>query len=115
MEEVLYVKVLSLFLLSFLLLMPQIAMADKKDAPSAAFVKNGLLWIKSLNGKEVQVTTEPVKHPYEPQWSHDGNWLQYYMEQKVKLNPNMELQNEIWVYNVKTKKHIRITLDGRNA
>jgi hypothetical protein len=103
-----------LIVLICLIFQPQLTYANYQREPiKAAFVRNGVLWIK-VNGKEEQITKEPVKNPYEPHWSHDGKWVLYFKEQKEKLNPNMGIQKEIWVYNVENKKHIRITYDGRN-
>ena len=79
----------------------------------AAFIRDGFLWTK-INGKEEKITQGTASPPTPPQWSHDGNWIVYLKDPKEKMNPNMEFQKEIWVYNVKTKKHKRISHDGRN-
>lgn len=78
-----------------------------------AFIRDGFLWTK-INGKEEKITNEAAKYDYPPHWSHDGKWIVYQVEAKKKLDPSMEFQTEIWVYNLESKKHNRITLDGYN-
>ncbi|MBS4215314.1 TolB family protein [Neobacillus rhizophilus] len=103
-----------LIVLIFLILMPNLARAEPiSNKVKVAFVRDGFLWTK-IDGKEEKITKEPAKYPYPPQWSHDGKWIVYQVEPKEKLSPNVEFQTEIWVYNIETKKHKRITLDGTN-
>jgi len=83
------------------------------DSVKVAFVRDGFLWTK-INGKEEKITKESAKYNYPPLWSYDGKWIAYQVEAKKKLSPFMESQTEIWVYNLETKKHKRITLDGTN-
>jgi hypothetical protein len=101
-----------LLLLSFLLIFPSLsdAATEKVDV---AFIRDGFLWTK-INGKEEKITNEPSTYHYSPQWSHDGKWILYQVEAKEKIRPNSEFQNEIWVYNLETKQHKRITNDGGN-
>lgn len=103
-----------LIVLIFLILMPSLARAEPiNNKVMVAFVRDGFLWTK-IDGKEERITKKPANYPYPPQWSHDGKWIVYQVEPKEKLSPNVEFQTEVWVYNLETKKHKRITLDGTN-
>ncbi|MCH6265824.1 TolB family protein [Neobacillus citreus] len=103
-----------LIVLIFLIIMPNLTRAEpRSNKVMVAFVRDGFLWTK-IYGKEERITKEPAKYPYPPQWSHDGKWIVYQVEPKEKLSPNVEFQTEVWVYNLETKKHKRITLDGTN-
>ncbi|MFZ7944951.1 MULTISPECIES: TolB family protein [Bacillaceae] len=100
----------------FLILVPSglvTAEPVNENNVKVAFVRDGFLWTK-INGKEEKVTKEAARYDYPPQWSHDGKWIAYQVEAKKKLNPNTEFQTEIWVYNLATKKHKQITIDGNN-
>lgn len=102
-----------LFLLMiFLFILPNFsdAATEKVDV---AFIRDGFLWTK-IKGKEEKITKEPATFHYPPEWSHDGKWILYQVEAKEKINPNLEFQNEIWVYNLETKQHKRITNVGGN-
>ncbi|MCM3767143.1 TolB domain-containing protein [Neobacillus niacini] len=106
-------KQFALFLMC-LLLLPAYAKAETSmDKVKVAFVRDGFLWTK-INGKEEKITKEPYKMMDPPQWSRDGKWILYQFEPKEKINPNLESQTEIWVYNTETKQHKRITYDGSN-
>jgi dipeptidyl aminopeptidase/acylaminoacyl peptidase len=101
-------------LVVFLLLLPNIANAEPvTEGVKVAFVRDGILWTK-INNKEEKITTEKSTYTNPPQWSHDGKWIAYQVEAKKKLSPYIESQTEIWVYNLETKKHKRITIDGTN-
>lgn len=78
-----------------------------------AFEKDGHLWIES-DGKQEKITTGVAEFPYPPQWSHDGKWLMYQKLSSKTESPNMETQNELWVYNLKTKQHKKIFYNGHN-
>ncbi|WP_096190940.1 TolB family protein, partial [Neobacillus soli] len=101
------------FLLIFLLLLPSglVKAEPQNDKLKIAYVKDGFLWTK-INGKVEKITQKAATYNNPPQWSHDGKWIVYQVEPKEKLSPDMEYQTEIWVYNLETKKHNRITLDG---
>lgn len=106
-------KTLALFIF-ILLLNPAFAEAEQLDKKvKVAFESEGFLWTMT-NGKEEKITKEPAVYPYPPQWSHDGKLIAYQVEPKEKLSPNLEFQTEIWVYDLKTKQHKRITQDGSN-
>ncbi|MDQ1144688.1 Tol biopolymer transport system component [Bacillus sp. SORGH_AS 510] len=101
-------------ILIFIMLLPNFAFAKPEPVNiKVAFIRDHFLWIKT-NGKEEKITTKPATYTISPQWSHDGKWIVYGVEPKVKISPNLESQTEIWVYNVETKKHKRITYDGYN-
>ncbi|MFJ7729499.1 TolB family protein [Neobacillus sp. NPDC097160] len=103
-------------LLIFLLWLPSsLANAESvsENNVKISFIRDGFLWTK-INGKEEKITKEAAKYDYPPHWSHDGKWIVYQVEAKRKLDPSMEFQTEIWVYNLESKKHKRITLDGYN-
>ncbi|MFK9091125.1 TolB family protein [Bacillus salipaludis] len=103
-------------LLIFLFLLPSsLANAEPvtENNVKVAFIRDGFLWTK-INGKEEKVTKEAAKYDYPPHWSHDGKWIVYQVEAKKKLDSSIEFQTEIWVYNLESKKHKRITLDGYN-
>jgi hypothetical protein len=101
-------------LLMFLMLVPISAKAETPESKvKVAFIRDGFLWTK-INGKEEKITKEPSKRMDPPQWSHDGKWILYQFEPKEKSSPNLEYQTEIWVYNIETKQHKRITYDGSN-
>lgn len=75
---------------------------------TAAFVRQGSLWLLQ-NGKEEQVTKSgKVSHP---EWSYDGTRLIYQREVPAEI-PDTDTQNEIWMYNIKTKESTRIFYDG---
>ncbi|USK52274.1 TolB domain-containing protein [Bacillus sp. CMF12] len=106
---------LFLLLWCFLLIIPSEAWGDTgENNLQAAFIRNGYLWLKTGNVEE-QITTEPAKFNTTPKWSYDGQWLLYEKEAKEPHSPNMEHSTEIWIYNVKTKKHKKIFQGGGNA
>nr|WP_263325376.1 TolB domain-containing protein [Neobacillus sp. Marseille-Q6967] len=103
-----------LLLMIFLLLIPRFSHAESVDEKvSAAFIRDGFVWTK-INGKEEKITKEPADYHYPPQWSFDGQWILYQKVPKEKINQNIETKNEVWVYHLASKKHKRITYDGRN-
>ncbi|MFL6561157.1 MAG: TolB family protein, partial [Bacillus sp. (in: firmicutes)] len=101
-------------LLIILMLLPNLVKAEPlKENVKVAFSRDGFLWTK-INGKEEKITKNRAKYPAPPQWSHDGKWILYEVEPKKKLYQNGDYQTEIWVYNLQTKKHKRVTIDGTN-
>lgn len=106
---------LILLLCCFLLIIPSEAWGDKaENGLQASFIRNGYLWIKTGEAEE-QITAEPGEFTNTPKWSYDGQWLLYEKEAQEPHLPVMENRIEIWVYNVKSKKHKRIFQGGANA
>ncbi|MFD5848858.1 TolB family protein [Cytobacillus pseudoceanisediminis] len=102
-----------LILWCFLFIIPSAAWGDTgENNVQAAFIRNGYLWLKTGNIEE-QITADPAKFNHTPKWSYDGQWLLY--EKEAKELPSIEKSTEIWVYNVKVKKHIKIFQGGGNA
>ncbi|CAH0347440.1 TolB domain-containing protein [Bacillus sp. CECT 9360] len=95
-------KIITVILFAFFL-QPLAAQAD--DVVQAAFIREGNLWTKVLS-REQQITTQG-KIEYPPQWSHDGKWVLY-------QNMVSDDHNELWVYNMESKKHKRIFAQGWN-
>lgn len=103
---------LFLLLWCFLLIIPSAAWGNTgENKVQAAFIRNGFLWLKTENIEE-QITAEPAKFTNTPKWSYDGQWLLYEKEAKEL---HSRKNTEIWVYNVKTKKHKKIFQGGGNA
>ncbi|HSO57816.1 MAG TPA: TolB domain-containing protein [Paenisporosarcina sp.] len=78
-----------------------------------AFIKDGFLWIQENDKKEV-LTDKKAVYTSSPQWSFDGKMLLYQKEGVENSIENREPQNELWVYDIKTKKHSKIFYDGYN-
>jgi hypothetical protein len=78
-----------------------------------AFIKDGFLWIKE-NDKIEMLTDKKALYNFPPQWSFDGKMLLYQKEVTETINENKVTQNELWVYDLKTKKHRKIFYDGFN-
>ncbi|MEH7106339.1 TolB domain-containing protein [Bacillus sp. JJ1764] len=101
-------------LLIFLLVLPVFTQAKPiEDMVSVAFIREGYLWLK-MNGEERKITHVGSKYTYQPQWSHDGKWVAYQVESKKEVSGESENPTELWVYNVETKKHKRIAIEGYN-
>ena len=64
--------------------------------------------------KEEKLTEEKATYNYPPQWSFDGKMLLYQKEVTELMNETKVTQNELWVYDLKTKKHRKIFYDGQN-
>ncbi|MEK4403505.1 hypothetical protein MKZ26_03540 [Sporosarcina sp. FSL K6-6792] len=77
-----------------------------------AFIRDGYLWVK-IDDKEEVLTVEKATYPYPPLWSFDGNLLLYQKEVEVLVNEHKQTSNQLWVYDMKTKKHSKIFYDGR--
>ena len=71
------------------------------------------LWVK-INDKEEKLTAKKASYDYPPQWSHDGNMLLYQKTVPGNIDESQKTSNEIWVYDLKTKKHKKIFYDGQN-
>jgi dipeptidyl aminopeptidase/acylaminoacyl peptidase len=101
-------KQVCLILIFLLLISSSLANAEHFNESNlkVAFVRDGFLWIK-INGKEEKITNRKNKYDYQPQWSHDGKWIAYEVESKMNTE-----STEIWVYNLETKNHKRISRDG---
>ncbi|WP_318614604.1 TolB domain-containing protein [Sporosarcina sp. YIM B06819] len=79
-----------------------------------AFIRDGHLWLK-VDDKEVKITKEKATYNYPPQWSFDGKMLLYQKEVAGNIRDPKGTSNELWVYDVATKKHQKIFHDGYNA
>ncbi|MCH1626422.1 TolB family protein [Ferdinandcohnia quinoae] len=94
------------------LIFPTLCLAEVKSAHvKVAFERDGYLWTL-INNKEEKLTDEKATYPYPPQWSHDGKMLLYQKEATAEFPEENKTQNELWVYDFETKKHIRIFYDG---
>ncbi len=78
-----------------------------------AFIRDGYLWLK-VDDKEEKLTKEKATYNYPPQWSFDGKMLLYQKEVAGNIIDTKGTSNELWVYDVTTKKHRRIFRDGSN-
>lgn len=93
---------------------PGLVHAAHSEKPiKAAFTRDGYLWTK-IGEVEERLTLEQAKYPYPPQWSHDGKWILYQKKVPATVNPNPDVQSEIWVYSLDSKIHTRIFYDGIN-
>ncbi|MDP4085923.1 MAG: TolB domain-containing protein [Bacillota bacterium] len=100
-------------LLCFLILVsPQLTNAEKAIPTKLAFIRDGFLWVK-IDNHEERITNETARFSAPPEWSYDSNWLLYQIE--TPTQNNIGVQNELWVYNMTTKKHVKIFYDGSNA
>ncbi|GLB60644.1 TolB domain-containing protein [Cytobacillus sp. NCCP-133] len=108
-------KKLRLLISCIMLLFPAVVwgQTDGKHL-KAAFVRNGHLWVKA-GEKEEQISKESAEYDNSPKWSYDGQWILYEKEAKEPISPNLDRQFDIWVYNLKTRKHKLIFRDGGNA
>ena len=97
-------KFLPFFLLAVIVLIPFTAYADNPiDSQKAAFIRNDNLWMKI--GKEERKLTNGEYIRY-PKWSHDGNWIAY-LKGKREIG-NYLYNGELWVYNIRMNKHIKV-------
>jgi len=78
-----------------------------------AFIREGYVWLK-VNDKEEILTTDQATYNFPPLWSFDGKMLLYQKEVTEIINDRKQTSNQLWVYDVKTKKHHKIFYDGSN-
>lgn len=78
-----------------------------------AFIKDGHLWVE-ISGKKEQITEDKATFNQPPQWSFDGKMLLYQKEVTEKVYEGTKTLNELWVYDMETKKHRKIFYDGYN-
>lgn len=96
------------------LIFPSIIYSETNASDAkVAFIRDGYLWVK-IDDKEEVLTVEKATYPYPPQWSFDGNLLLYQKEVEELVNEHKQTSNQLWVYDMKTKKHSKIFYDGRN-
>ncbi|KAA0965959.1 TolB domain-containing protein [Sporosarcina sp. ANT_H38] len=78
-----------------------------------AFIRDGYVWLK-VEDKEMKITKEKATYNYPPQWSFDGKMLLYQKEVAGNIIDTTGTSNELWIYDVATKKHRKIFYDGSN-
>lgn len=101
-------------LLIMCLIFPTIVSAEENgESVKVAFVKDDYLWIQS-HGQTEKITTKRATYTDSPQWSFDGRMVLYQKEAIEPNNKQADAQNELWVYDVQTKKHRKIFYDGYN-
>jgi hypothetical protein len=95
------------------LIFPSIIHAETNtESVKVAFIKDGYLWLK-VNDKKEKLTDKKATYHYSPQWSYDGKML-LYQKEAAPIYENKETSNELWVYEIETKKHRKIFYDGYN-
>jgi hypothetical protein len=98
----------------FCLMFPSIIYADTNSSSvKVAFVRDGYLWMK-IDDEEQQLTAKKATYDYPPQWSHDGHMLLYQKTVTGNIDASKKTSNELWVYDLRTKKHQKIFYDGQN-
>lgn len=98
---------LLIFLLCTQILQP--VSAESTNQLKAAFIKNNELWIK-MEDKEMKISSgEYVRFP---KWSYDGNWIAYL--KGIKENETALYKGELWLYDVKTNNHFKVTSNVNN-
>ncbi|WP_342543543.1 TolB domain-containing protein [Paenisporosarcina sp. FSL H8-0542] len=101
-------------LVIFCFLSPSISNATPTDSTvKVAYIKDGFLWIND-KGLDKKVTDQKSNYPYPPQWSFDGKMLLYQKEVRATINESQGTENELWVYDLQTKKHRKIFYDGHD-
>ncbi|MFJ7935820.1 TolB domain-containing protein [Sporosarcina sp. NPDC096371] len=101
-------------LIVFCLIFPPIIHAKTNTSSvKIAFIRDGYLWVK-MDDKEVKITKEKGTYNYPPQWSFDGKMLLYQKEVAGNIIDPKGTSNELWIYDVATKKHRKIFYDGSN-
>ncbi|QUW23542.1 TolB domain-containing protein [Sporosarcina sp. Marseille-Q4063] len=93
---------------------PSIIHADTNSSGiKVAFVRDGYLWVK-VGDMEEKLTAKKASYDYLPQWSHDGSMLLYQKTVPGNIDESEKTSNELWVYDLRTKKHQKIFYDGQN-
>ncbi|WP_172373337.1 TolB domain-containing protein [Sporosarcina jiandibaonis] len=101
-------------LIILFLMFPAIIHADTSSSSvMVAFVRDGHLWIQ-VNDKEQKLTAKKASYSYPPQWSYDGKMLLYQKTVTGNIDDSKKTSNELWVYDLITKKHQKIFYDGQN-
>jgi hypothetical protein len=100
------------FVIIMAILSPKIILAEDiselKDL-KIAFIRDGNLWTL-VNGEEKQITNTGKVSPT-LQWSHDGRWLTYQMENSSEAQDNVQ-QVEVWAYHIETREKQKVFYDG---
>ncbi|MDW0117866.1 TolB domain-containing protein [Sporosarcina thermotolerans] len=106
-------KLFQLLVVLFLLIPPISHANTDTDQVKVAFTRDGFLFVKT-NGEEEKITEEKAIYPSPPEWSHDSKMLLY--QKLVTDSPDDpdKTSNELWVYDVVTKKHQKIFYNGNN-
>ncbi|MFJ8064029.1 TolB domain-containing protein [Psychrobacillus sp. NPDC096426] len=101
-------------LIIFCLIFPAAIYAETNTlGVKVAFVRDGYVWIKD-NGIEEKITDKQAVYNYPPSWSFDGTLILYQKNVRGNINKSIETSNELWVYDVSTRKHHKIFYDGYN-
>ncbi|MDN4608335.1 TolB family protein [Sporosarcina highlanderae] len=97
----------------FLLSSSMVHASTDTNIVKVAFTRDGYLWMK-IGGDESKITEEKATYPFPPKWSYDGNMLLY--QKLVTDSPDDpdKISNELWVYDLRTKKHHKIFYNASN-
>lgn len=106
-------KVFYTLLILFLIFPSFIHAETKTENVKLAYSKDGHLWVE-IGDKKEKITDEKGIFNYPPQWSFDGEMLLYQKEVTEKVYEGTKTLNELWVYDMETKKHRKIFYDGYN-
>ncbi|HJF31376.1 MAG TPA: TolB domain-containing protein [Sporosarcina psychrophila] len=106
-------KFFHILIILCLIFPPFITSEANASSIKVAFIRDGYLWIK-IDEKEQVLTEEKAIYPYPPLWSFDGNMLIYQKKVVELVNEHKRISNQLWVYDLKTKKHFKIFHDGLN-
>ncbi len=107
-------KKLVLALMIFCLFSPTSIHAETASSEiKITFSRDGYLWIKE-GETERRITEQKALYNYPPQWSFDGKMILYQKEVAGNIYGNKKTSNELWVYDIDTRKHQKIFHDGYN-
>lgn len=102
-------KKIFLILLLVFFIIPTYSSAETSNHLKAAFIRGDDLWLK-LGEKEVKLTNgEYVRFP---KWSYDGSLVAYMKGAQKSDNPLFD--GELWLYNLKFKKHFKVASKVNN-